>query len=115
MLNKGPKRPGFGLGLKPWHYLRPGTLDHGRQVWIALGKNPERLVQRPGTLDHSRQVWIALGKSPERLWIWISTRRGPGFGYWLLDKDGLGFGRRVQTDMDLSKALVIGFGVGHRL
>ena len=91
MLNKGPERPGFGLGLKPWHFLRPGTLDHGRQVWIVLGKNPERL------------------------WIRISTRRGPGSGYWLLDKDGLGLGCRVRMDMELAKALVMGFGIGHRL
>jgi hypothetical protein len=67
MLGKGPERPGFGLGLKPRHYSRPGTLDHGRQVWIALGKNPERLVQRPGTLDHGYRVWIALGKNLDRL------------------------------------------------
>ena len=73
------------------------------------------MAQRPGTLDHDRQVWIALGKSLERLWIWISTQRGPGFGYWLLDKNGLGLGCRVRMDMEFAQALVIGFGTGYRL
>ena len=51
----------------------------------------------------------------ERQRTWISTRRGPGFGYWLLDKDGLGLGYRVRMDMELAKALVTGFEIRHRL
>ena len=43
------------------------------------------------------------------------TRRGPGFSYWLLDKDGLELGCRLRMDTELAKALVIGYGTGHRL
>ena len=66
-------------------------------------------------LNVGHQVWIALGKNPERLWIWISTRRGLGFGYWLLDKDGLVLDCRVRMDRELAKALVTRFGIRHRL
>ena len=45
----------------------------------------------------------------------MSTLRGLGFGYWLLDKDRLGLGCRVQMDMEVAKALVIGFGIGYQL
>ena len=50
----------------------------------------------------------------ERQRTWISTQ-SPGFGYWLLDRDGLGLDFRVRMDMELAKALVTGIGIRHQL
>ena len=62
MLNKGPKGPGFGLGLKPWHYTasrdtrpRSSSVDYAWQEPGEVSLTSRDTGPRSSSVDYAQQ------------------------------------------------------------
>ena len=79
MLNKGPERPGFGLGLKPWHcttYMDTGpwssSVDCAWQEPREVSSMSRDTGPRSSGVDYAWQEPGEVRESdidPERSWI----------------------------------------------
>ena len=62
MLNRGPERPGFGLGHKPWHYTasrdtgpRSSSVDYAWQEPGEVSSTSRDTGPRPSSVDYAQQ------------------------------------------------------------